>query len=400
LHGAMFPAQESGMEGLPQFAPIEAEVEGHRLTLLTSGANRLAALLGMIDGARESLRLFFYIFSEDDVATQVRDALIAAVGRGVKVTLLVDGFGTPDHGGSFFQPLIASGAAFERFVPRWGRRYLLRNHQKIVVADKARAIIGGSNVSASYYADDPLGKSWHDLSLIIEGPATLRLSRYFDSLARWMKGDTGGFRRLIRLFQRRSEAKGVLRWLYNGPFRRMSPLTHAIRKDLDSATQVDLIQAYFAPNWGMLRKLARVSRRKGRLRIITAAHTDNRTTVAAARHCYRRLLRNGAEIAEYQPQMLHAKLIVADNAVYIGSANFDMRSLYINGEIMLRIENADFAERVRGLVAAHMPWCDPITGQEHRAHSTPFARLRWLVAYFLVSSVDFTITRRLNLRAD
>ncbi len=388
------------MSGVPQFAPITAEVEGHRLTLFINGADRLAALMALIDGARNSLRLFFYIFSEDMIATRVRDALMAAAQRGVKVTLLVDGFGTPDTGSSFFQPLIASGAVFERFVPRLGRRYLLRNHQKIVVADKARALIGGSNISADYYADDSTAKSWHDLFLLVEGPAALRLSRYFDSLARWMKGGTGGFRRLVRLFQRRSETRGTLRWLYNGPFRRMSPLTRAIRKDIDTAAQVDMIQAYFAPNWGMLRKLGRVTRRGGLLRLITASRTDNRTTIAAARHCYRRLLRSGASIAEYLPQRLHTKLIVADNAVYIGSANFDMRSLYINGEVMLRVEDAAFATAVRGLINAHAPWCDPITREEHRARSTPFARLRWLLAYFLVSTVDFSVTRRLNLRAD
>ncbi len=387
------------MEGLPQFAPIEADVEGHRLILCINGADRLAALMALIEGARESLRLFFYIFCEDALAESVRDALIAATKRGVRVTLLVDGFGTPDHGDAFFKPLIAAGAIFDRFVPRWGRRYLLRNHQKIVVADKVRALIGGANISASYFADEPAGTGWHDLSLLIEGPAALRLSRYFDSLQRWMKGDTGGFRRLVRLLQRRSESKGALRWLFNGPFRRMSPLTRAIRRDLDSARQVDMIQAYFAPNWGILRKLGRVTRRGGRMSLITAARTDNRTTIAAARHCYRRLLRSGASVAEYLPERLHAKLIVADDAVYIGSANFDMRSLYINGEVMLRIEDAAFAEKVRALVKAHLPWCDAITPKEHKARSTPFARLRWLVAYFLVSSVDFSVTRRLNLRA-
>ena len=85
------------------------------------------------------------------------------------------------------------------------------------------------------------------------------------------------------------------------------------------------------------RRLANVEKRGGDMRLISAARSDNFATVAAARHCYRRLLRNRIRIFEYQPQMLHVKLIVADNTVYIGSANFDMRSLYINGEVMVRI---------------------------------------------------------------
>ena len=82
------------MVGIPQFAPIYAEVEGHQLSLLISGADRLAALLALIEEASESLRLFFYIFGDDETARRVRDALIAAAARGVTVTLLVDGFGT------------------------------------------------------------------------------------------------------------------------------------------------------------------------------------------------------------------------------------------------------------------------------------------------------------------
>ena len=134
------------------------------------------------------------------------------------------------------------------------------------------------------------------------------------------------------------------------------------------------------------------------MRLISASRSDNFATVSAARHCYRRLLRNHVTIYEYQPQMLHVKLIVADNAVYIGSANFDMRSLYINGEIMLRIEDSAFAKRVTGLVDAHVPYCDEISRAEHQAHSTWVARLRWLLAYFVVSTVDFTVTRTISLR--
>ena len=388
------------MVGIPQFAPIHAEVEGHQLSLLISGADRLAALLALIEEASESLRLFFYIFGDDETARRVRDALIAAAARGVTVTLLVDGFGTANCPDSVYQPLIDAGVSFARFLPRWGGRYLLRNHQKIVIADGRRAIIGGSNIEAGYFSDNPDGKSWHDLYLRVEGPSVIRLARYYDSLRRWIGSDTASFKSLTRLLRRRSDQNGALRWLHNGPFRRMSPLTRSVRRDMDKAKRTNLIQAYFSPNWGTLRKFGRIVRNGGTLRIITAAKSDNSTTIAAARHCYRRLLRNGVEIAEYQPQMLHMKLIVADDLVYIGSANFDMRSLYINAEIMLRIDDARFADAVRSLVEAHMPHCEVITRELHKARSNWFTRTRWLFAYFLVSSVDFTVTRGLNFRRE
>jgi len=390
--------QETGMGQIPYFAPIDANVDGHELRLAISGRERLALLLDLIGGARSTLRLCFYIFGDDEVAAQVRAALISARQRGVRVWLMVDGFGSANWPDSIFQPLIDAGIHFARFNPRWGRGYLLRNHQKIVVADESRAIIGGSNVLAHYYADDPGGGSWHDLSLMIDGPAVTRLARYYDGLRRWTMSERPTLRMLLHLLSRRSDKSGAVRWLYNGPFSRLSPLTHSMRKDIASARRFDMIQAYFAPNWGMLRRLADIERHGGEMRLISAARSDNMATISAARHCYRRLLRNRIRIYEYLPQMLHIKLIVADDAVYIGSANFDMRSLYINGEIMIRVEDAVFAEKVRGLVSAHMPYCDEITSAEHKARSTWFARLRWLLAYFIVSTVDFTVTRSISLK--
>src|SRR5437868_3734488 len=79
----------------------------------------------------------------------------------------------------------------------------------------------------------------------------------------------------------------------------------------------------------------------------TAAQSNNLPPTAAARHTYRLLLKRGVRIFEFQPCKLHTKLIVIDNAVYIGSANFDMRSLYLNLEVMLRIEDPAFADHLR-----------------------------------------------------
>lgn len=386
------------MAGIPHFDPVEAQIEDHKLKLFVSGQDRLQALLDMIAAARSTLRIFFYIFGDDETAGRVKDALIAARCRGVKVWLLIDGFGCKDCGDEAYQPMRDAGVVFCRFYPRYGRRYLLRNHQKMVIADGEIALIGGANVSDPYFADDPGGKSWHDLFLRIEGPAARRLSTYYDGLRRWMMSPRPRLRGLVHILARRSDKSGALRWLFSGPFRRVSPMTRSIRRDLNLASRLDMIQAYFAPNWAMLRRIERVERRGGEARIVTAAKSDNSVTVGAARHTYRRLLRRGVRLFEYQAQMLHVKLMVIDDAVYIGSANFDMRSFYINGEVMLRIEDAGFAEKMRQFIVKHEEWSEEITREKHRERSTLFARLRWLLGYFVVASVDHTVTRRLSLR--
>jgi len=139
------------------------EVDGNRLTLLPDGPQRLEALIALIDEARTSLRLLYYIWCEDESGTRVRDALVRAAERGVEVALLVDGFGAADAKEDFFAPLSEAGARFCRFVPRYGRRYLLRNHQKLALADGRRVIIGGFNISDDYFGTIEEG-AWRDLA--------------------------------------------------------------------------------------------------------------------------------------------------------------------------------------------------------------------------------------------
>lgn len=370
-------------------------VAGNRLVPLTNGRERLDALLGLIDGAEGSLRLLYYIFLDDATGRRVRDALIAALGRGVAVTLIVDGFGSDDADAAFFRPLDAAGATFCRFLPRLGRRYLLRNHQKLAVADGRIAIIGGFNVSDAYFGEAPAA-NWRDLGLRVEGPTVRHIAEYYDVLADWTRQTRGKLRDLRRALDRWSERSGRVRWLLGGPARRLSPWALEVKQEMRRARSLDMIAAYFAPNPAMLRRVEGVARGGGRARVVTAALSDNTATVSAARHTYRRLLRRGVEVYEYQPTKLHTKLYVIDDCVHIGSANFDMRSLYLNLELMLRVEDAAFARAMRGYFERELGDCAQITREGHRARARWWDRLRWTLAYFVVGVLDYGVTRRLN----
>ena len=118
-------------------APVE--VAGNRLTLLPDGPERLDALIALIDGARTSLAPALLHLVRGSSRHPVRDALVRAAERGVEVALLVDGFGAANASEGFFAPLAEAGARFCRFVPRWGRRYLLRNHQKLALGRRPAA---------------------------------------------------------------------------------------------------------------------------------------------------------------------------------------------------------------------------------------------------------------------
>jgi len=387
----------------PFMAEVEAqrpglsiEVAGNRLTLLADGPERLAALLDLIETAGESLRFLYYMFMDDASGTRIRDALIAAAARGVRVSLLVDGFGSTTNR-EFFRPLQEAGVAFCQFSPKFGRRYLLRNHQKLALADGERVIIGGFNISDEYFGTIESG-AWRDIGLQVEGHSVAYLTRYFDSLFRWTQAPDGRVRDVRRLLQQSSATQGKLHWLFGGPSRRLSPWARAVRRDMRSARRLDLIAAYFAPSLGMLRRLSGISRRGGRVRIVTAARSDNNATIAAARNTYWWLLRRGVHIFEYLPTKLHTKLFVVGDVVHIGSANFDMRSLFLNLEMMLRIDDAAFAAAMRRFVDSEVANSEPITMEGHRRNRTLLNRLRWAIGYFIVAIADYRIAKRLNFR--
>jgi cardiolipin synthase len=382
-----------------KIAPLE--VAGNRLTLLADGPERLEALIGLIDGAKETLRLLYYIWCEDEAGTRVRDALIGAAARGVEVALLVDGFGAANAKEPFFEPLAEAGVRFCRFVPRYGRRYLLRNHQKLALADGRRVIIGGFNISDDYFGTIEAG-AWRDLGLLVEGDSVSCLVGYFEALFAWALKPEARIRDLRRLLQQNSVTEGRLHWLFGGPTRRLSPWARAVRRDMKRATRLDIIAAYFAPGPVLMRRTGNVARRRrgGAVRIITPARTDHQSTVGAARHTYWALLKRGARIFEYAATKLHTKLFVVDDVVHIGSANFDMRSLFLNLEMMLRIDDADFARAMRRYVDGEVADSTEITIQSHRAQRTLLNRLKWGLAYFLVAIADYRIAHRLNFAGE
>ena len=382
---------------------IRHSVDGNTLTVLTRGEERLSALIALIEGARTSLRLLYYIFAHDSAGMRVREAMIDAANRGVAVRLIVDGFGSDTTGDdNFLAPLKEAGVDVCAFIPRFGRRYLLRNHQKLALADEKHALVGGFNVADAYFADCDSGggeTAWRDLGLKIDGPAAAHLTGYFDTLFDWTRTPKARMRDLRRALRQWSNPAGPVRWLHGGPVRRLSPWLRAIRNDLLRATDASLVAAYFAPTPRFTRLIDRVAKR-GHARVLTAGKTDNATTIGAARFTFPGLLRKGTRVFEYAPCRLHTKLYVIDNAVHIGSANFDPRSLFLNLEIMLRIEDAGFAAAMRAYIDGEIAASRERQPGEFSGIASFADRFHNAFCYFLVAVLDPSVTRRLHIGID
>jgi cardiolipin synthase len=373
--------------------PFSLTAAGHDFTFYPHGQDRLKALIALIDSAQATLRVFYYLFDSDTSGTMVRDALVAAARRGVRVDLIVDDFGN-DAGAAFFDPLVEAGGTFALFSPQWGKRYLVRNHQKFAIADEARVMTGGANVSDNYFAL-PADNGWCDLSMQIEGPVVAQFTRWFGLLQSWVAnaaaGRTRQLRRLRQIVQQWEGGQGPVRLLVGGPLVRKGHWAWVLRKDLVAATRLDTVSAYFSPPRSFRRLFARIGRR-GQARMIMAGKSDIAAAIDMARLLYRQLLRARVKLFEFGVCKLHMKLMVVDDIAYVGSANLDKRSFRINVELMVRIEDAGLAAALRQLIDHMETASEAITPDWYRRNSTFWNRLRWRIAYWL-SLADYRISK-------
>ncbi len=387
------------MTDLPSVADwpdFSATVADQRIRVIPSGPARFKTLMDLIEGARASLCLLFYIYQDDNSGTAIRDALIRAARRGVVVSMMLDSFGSASTPDSFFAGLRSAGGSVRWFGTRWTPRYLIRNHQKLVIADGSIVMGGGFNIADEYFAPTSDRKGWHDLAFTLTGPAVGGAARWFDALAQWIAVPRPRFRDLRRLVGGWRDDGDAVSWQVGGPTVRLSPWARSLKREMNAAQSLALSMAYFAPNAGWLRRIGRITKRGGKVRMVLPARSDNGATVGASRLLYGFLLKRGIAIAEYEPQRLHAKLLVIDDNVHIGSANLDMRSLYVNMELMLRVRDAGFAEQCRALIAAQEAQSTVITPQLHRQRAGPLTRLRWFASWLMVTVIDYSVSRRLN----
>lgn len=371
------------------------ETGGHRLHLVHEPEDRLAAVLELIGSAKKSVRMFSYMFASDRTGQEVLGALIEATERGLAVQLIIDSFGSNDCKNAFFDTLVAAGGDYHCFSSRWGLGYLVRNHQKILIVDEEHALVGGFNIT-DYYFGRKGDASWEDLGVIVSGPEVKHLVEYYDELDRLSEGGRIKFGEMRRLIREWHPGKGPVTWLLGGPTNRISPLGLVLKRSLETARRLDVVAAYFSPSQTILRRIAKVTRRRKGSRLVMAGKTDNGATISAARLLYRYLLKRKAKIYEYQPRPLHMKLIVIDDEVYIGSANLDVRSLFINMEIMVRIEDADFAAFARTLIDGLVAQSEEQTRALLSRRDSWWSRFKSGLAYFLVNSVDYSIGRRIK----
>lgn len=352
-----------------------------------------------IDGATHSVRFETYILREAGPAERFRDALLRACARGVRVRVLLDAFGSEEVREEFITPLREAGARLARFNPQRFLRLTFRNHRKLLVVDGESAVLGGFNIGPEY-SGDGVNEGWCDTGIFIRGPAALELARSFDvmfSLAPFTPWRLRRFRHRIRrdaAGPHHVAGNGPAEVFTRGPLHPRRLLRRTFFHDLRNASDVAIASAYFLPVSAIRRVLYRVAQAGGRVRILLAGKTDVPLARYAAERFYRRLFSRGIAIHEYRPQILHAKLMIIDNVVYVGSSNLDRRSLQINHELLVRLDWPEIAADARTWFEGALQNSDTVDPQQWRASRTLWQRLRSRFAYHLLGRLDPLLARR------
>jgi cardiolipin synthase A/B len=306
-----------------------------------SDANEyFSALLQDIARASTSIDLETYIFDFDSLGTQVAEHLAAAGLRGVAVRLMVDGVGSASWDGSMTQQLERSGIQVRIFRPlpwkisqwklvrprlwlvklqhMWGG-IMRRNHRKICLIDGRIAWIGSFNVSGKHLPKAQGGGGWRDTAVRLEGINIDELPQAFNSA--WVD-DSALFPRKIF---------SVLHFRLNYIRRRIlkRDLLHRLAQ---CHSRIWITNAYFVPNLSLLRYLKKAARNNIDVRLLLASSSDMFFMPLVSASFYKKLLTAGIHIFEYKERILHAKVMILDNWMTVGSSNLDYLSFFRNFE--------------------------------------------------------------------
>ncbi len=339
---------------------------GNRVELVTSGVDAYERVIRLFEQARSTIHLTTYILGRDPGSMALVECLTRRAAEGVTVKLLLDDVGSWRVRRRHLAPLIEAGAQVAYFMPMlhipFRGRANLRNHRKLVIVDGTTAMAGGMNLAWPYIGPPGSQDLWRDLSIIVQGPAVSELEGLFAS--DW--GFTTGQEEPDSIPGNvHSRAPGMdlsmVQVVPSGPDVAGDPLYESLLALIFAARdRIWIVTPYFVPDEMLARALSLAARRGVDVRLIVP-YRSNHITADLARAGYLRDLHTaGGRIYLYTPVMLHAKAIIFDDQLaVIGSANMDMRSLFLNYEVALYVSSpaqvAEVAAWAQALAADTVP---------------------------------------------
>ncbi len=337
-------------------APVSG---GNAMTLLAHGQPAFDSIVESIRAAKNHVHVEEYIFRDDRLGREILDAMIERARAGVKVRLLLDALGSFGNW-RLIRRLRAAGGEGAVFMPLfpWFKTTFpnMRNHRKIIVVDGQIGFLGGLNVGEEYVGRRFKRRYWADAHVRISGPAVNEIQRVF--LEDWefatstLPDDPALFPHVA------PQGSARVQIISGGPDDEQNALRHAYFAAITSADKnLNIATPYLVPDLAMREALKTAAMRGVDVTILTQGKPpDSWLTYWASRYYWEELLTVGVKLYEYPRGMMHAKMLLADDAwAAVGSANLDNRSLRINFEVTAAIDSqpdvaacyARFAEELK-----------------------------------------------------
>jgi cardiolipin synthase len=343
-----------------------------RFEVLTNGPAFYPAALDAIRNAQQSVSLEAYIFQRSEIGKLYLDAVLERARAGVRVNVLLDAFGSAGVAKRYFGDLTAAGGCIAFYnPPTWHRLLQLdnRTHRELLIVDGNIAFIGGAGIADQWYHGSGKHPRWRDTMVRVEGSAVPNLQATFAE--NWLSS-TGQLLAGHPWFPPLDCPDPTAALVVNstptiGGSTRARVLFQLL---LASARRsITITTPYFLPDKSLTHELCRaIEERHVKIRILVPGHkSDHMLTRSTSRGGYGPLLKSGAEVYEYQPAMIHAKILVIDDLwTVVGSTNFDNRSFGLNDEVNLAVRDQRLAQRMEADFARDLAESRRITLDEWR----------------------------------
>jgi len=324
-----------GVVGIPA-------TEGNRITVLRNGDEIFPAMLGAIDDAENTIDFLTFVYWKGEIGTELADALSRRARAGVRVRVLLDAWGSHPIEDHLIDEMVSAGVRLQWFRPL-GRLHLgdvnHRTHRKVLVVDESLGFTGGVGISDLWRGDARNENEWRDTHFKVEGPAVDGLRAAF--LDNWAEADPTIFETEFDRFpSQRLSGNSTVQCVRGASATGGSDLRSVFQTLLQLATrQLRVTTAYFVPDDDLTKRLCDAAGRGVQVQILLPGpFADKRFVQLAAEADYTGLIESGVELWNFQPSMMHAKVMTVDGLVAnVGSANFNTRSLNCDEEINMVI---------------------------------------------------------------
>ncbi|HEX8184452.1 MAG TPA: phospholipase D-like domain-containing protein [Blastocatellia bacterium] len=366
-------------------ALADAQVHSHNeIEVLTNGEVFYEAELEAISRARHSINIEAYIFQKGKIAHRFIEALTERAKAGVRVNIVLDAIGSFATWNSYVKPLCDAGGRVEWYHPiKWYTlpRINNRTHREIIVIDGEIGFIGGAGIADHWLYGKNKRRRWRDTMFRVKGQAVTNLQSTFAE--NWLEasGEIFTDKGYFPLCKAKNKLEAMV--VNSSPSAGASTRARMLFQTLVASARksIYITTPYFLPDKSAREEVVRAIKERGvEVKIVTPGkHSDHLLTRTSSRRLYGDLLKAGAQIYEYKPAMIHAKVMIVDGIwSVVGSTNFDNRSFGLNDEVNLAGFDQGLAMRLQEDFARDMAESHAVTYDEWRRRSIFERAHEWL----------------------